>query len=152
MSFCFRDLPVPKPTVSGLAGLLGPFDLRGWVPCWRRIFDLIWGRPASKDKDPEDAPPEDITVGEQSEGTREEVPAGDHAEVRPPAVTPESPKTPAPPQKTSAPSITLKKKAPKKKMDPVKLSNLSTFVRNTSHGAKEAVVDQSPAGLVSSVC
>ncbi|KAJ5970803.1 uncharacterized protein N7479_000721 [Penicillium vulpinum] len=99
MSFCFRDLPVPKPTVSGLAGLLGPFDLRGWVPCWRRIFDLIWGRPASKDKDPEDAPPEDITVGEQSEGTREEVPAGDHAEVRPPAVTPESPKTPAPPPK-----------------------------------------------------
>jgi hypothetical protein len=83
-------------------------------------------------------------VGEQPNETREEIPAGDDVEARPPPVTPEALEAPAP--------STTPKKEKEKRLSSAKLASISTMARNTTHGMKEGLAIQPPAGMAGSVC
>ncbi|KAJ5686610.1 hypothetical protein N7536_009229 [Penicillium majusculum] len=65
----------------------------------------------------------------------------------PPPVTPETPEAPAP---STTPKNKKRKK--KKSLSSAKLASISTLMRNATHGMKEGLTIQPPAGMAGSVC
>ncbi|KAJ5436234.1 hypothetical protein N7445_007119 [Penicillium cf. griseofulvum] len=126
--------------------------------CFAGAGYFFWRRPASKSKDPEGIPLEDVTVGEQPKEIREEIPEGDYVQAPPPVETPETPETPQtpaggvvqapPPARTRAPSTPPKKM----RVTSAKLASYGTTARNTSHGFKEVFGFPPPGGLAGPAC